>query len=1043
MRDPNRTRRLLVPLLVLAAAAAIAAARPARALTGAEELAIGLAVELIAGLTAAAAQSGATQVRCKAQVTGPDGDDKKANLEFDTEQILETDLDCDTGTVMATNGSGLAHWAWAKLHYKDTAPAGSERWGPNLTDYKDKNGIGGYTWTFAWAHPDDDPEPGNQGSENCKGPNATCAAGVAVFALEGEVTEKLRKADAAKVESASGGGSGQSAGARAAAADTGLGAIAVSAFGAFYAAPGMFDFLVDGDTVTVVPRFGSPVDLVHSTGELDVSPTAPDAPPALLPPRFLGLSELGDEVSGSTWAEAAAAVPGLAPADATPAELTVAGAALAFAPLTLARLDGGGAERGELDLLAEYFASPTAVRVVAPALAQPGYVPRVTHREVVVGDRPISAAGIAPELRGAVLPAVFGGTNRTGARVAPDLELVGLLIGVEGSLLEALDLSAATPGSELRTRLDGLAVGDEFDASVSVSSGGGMLQTMHQTVGLLFDDFTVGDSFLFLDTPGTALALENDPSILTGQREIALHLLSSASENAVFLSTQGGVFSQDQADEAFGVGRLTWDGPDARPGAPGEGDGRFDLGAGGANAFAVRIDALEPFGGQPLDVGLGVEVVLVDGTAAAAAVPLTREIAAPEMVLLPYHLLGLPPSTGPLPARSVSLVVDGSRTADYRIAVDSVGTTRVDTWPPYVDTFAGEPLALQRVLPGPAFASAAAPLAPGGQREATVEILATEGVSSLDLIVGEGGLVYFQGPGVLGRAALAWDGPDGGPAIDPNPLPGFDPAAVGADAFALTVESLSFGGAITGGIELQLLLYPSGGGPPLAHPPAILAEPLAGPVALEFPLDGFAPVEAPASAAVGEAGPAAVVLEIRATTQDNVQLVLGPLQVVAPVCGDGEVEGGETCDDGNLVPADGCSVRCRTESLLRFRGPAAGGSVELVVEGVPVTAETVPGMSAPDVAVLCAAAIHGEPALAALGITAAADGDTLATDGRIDDVFLRDAGLLPATDRFARDFGRTDCCAAGCPADLDGDCDVDGSDLARYGEGLGGAEGAP
>src|SRR5690606_27554865 len=32
-----------------------------------------------------------------------------------------------------------------------------------------------------------------------------------------------------------------------------------------------------------------------------------------------------------------------------------------------------------------------------------------------------------------------------------------------------------------------------------------------------------------------------------------------------------------------------------------------------------------------------------------------------------------------------------------------------------------------------------------------------------------------------------------------------------------------------------------------------------------------------------------------------------------PICGDGLLEGDETCDDGNLDPADGCSATCTME----------------------------------------------------------------------------------------------------------------------------------
>jgi cysteine-rich repeat protein len=39
----------------------------------------------------------------------------------------------------------------------------------------------------------------------------------------------------------------------------------------------------------------------------------------------------------------------------------------------------------------------------------------------------------------------------------------------------------------------------------------------------------------------------------------------------------------------------------------------------------------------------------------------------------------------------------------------------------------------------------------------------------------------------------------------------------------------------------------------------------------------------------------------------------GPGDVVEPICGDGLAQGGETCDDGNTDPDDGCDATCATE----------------------------------------------------------------------------------------------------------------------------------
>jgi cysteine-rich repeat protein len=41
-----------------------------------------------------------------------------------------------------------------------------------------------------------------------------------------------------------------------------------------------------------------------------------------------------------------------------------------------------------------------------------------------------------------------------------------------------------------------------------------------------------------------------------------------------------------------------------------------------------------------------------------------------------------------------------------------------------------------------------------------------------------------------------------------------------------------------------------------------------------------------------------------------------------PVCGDGTLDPGEECDDGNTIPADRCSATCTTENPDTCPGPA-------------------------------------------------------------------------------------------------------------------------
>jgi spore coat protein A len=110
-------------------------------------------------------------------------------------------------------------------------------------------------------------------------------------------------------------------------------------------------------------------------------------------------------------------------------------------------------------------------------------------------------------------------------------------------------------------------------------------------------------------------------------------------------------------------------------------------------------------------------------------------------------------------------------------------------------------------------------------------------------------------------------------------------------------------------------------------------------------------------------------------------------------CGNGEKEPTEGCDDGNRRDGDLCSARCRGEEFTAFSGVAAGGSVELSVEGVSVGVATSPGWTPAEVAAALAATINANPVLAGLGVSATANGDTVVVGGEIGSVTILDAGL--------------------------------------------------
>ena len=110
-------------------------------------------------------------------------------------------------------------------------------------------------------------------------------------------------------------------------------------------------------------------------------------------------------------------------------------------------------------------------------------------------------------------------------------------------------------------------------------------------------------------------------------------------------------------------------------------------------------------------------------------------------------------------------------------------------------------------------------------------------------------------------------------------------------------------------------------------------------------------------------------------------------------CGNRILEPPEECDDGNVVPGDGCSPACLLEDDVSIFGTAQGGGLELTVDGVLVPVPTTPGQSAEDVAQAIAAAIEADPVLSASGVTAFADANRVVTTGTIDSVTINDPGL--------------------------------------------------
>ncbi|MBK7948254.1 MAG: hypothetical protein IPK00_05835 [Deltaproteobacteria bacterium] len=86
-------------------------------------------------------------------------------------------------------------------------------------------------------------------------------------------------------------------------------------------------------------------------------------------------------------------------------------------------------------------------------------------------------------------------------------------------------------------------------------------------------------------------------------------------------------------------------------------------------------------------------------------------------------------------------------------------------------------------------------------------------------------------------------------------------------------------------------------------------------------------------------------------------------------------------------------VKFEIASSLQVNGLAAGGTLDLEVDGVPISVVTSPGQTAAQVAAAIAAAVNADPTLRPLGIAATASGSTVFSNGSIVVIGDTDPGI--------------------------------------------------
>ena len=418
--------------------------------------AVGNVYSILKGLDKKLRGESKRQVWCVAKIDGPHGQsghDVAYNDDHDVyDSIFESELDAAT-RAEAENHGRFYHFATGEMHYKDFGS--NNGWRPNAS-------FGFYNnqaWILsAYAGPDGNPTPGQD--------NTTSADAVCLFHASGmDITSWKPQKRSSSVSSPK---AKRLANYSVAAnlvvpfqrltevPDTGAEPVRAESQAGLYFSPGRFIFKrLAGGQVQVSPIGGEQmVELFNNTVTVGDQPAPIPKPFGGLVGTASGLvADMVDQLDGSLNTA-------LLPAA---QRLTLTGAALYLGSGSYPRYFADGSEKSQFDLLRDYFNDLNAVRIAAPAQAQARYVPNVTCRELVTGDQPVDCPNISDDLRQSIVPAQMDNS----AEGLPVEDLIGIVVAVSGSLADAVNLAANTPGSDIAAQAEALADGETLNIPVS------------------------------------------------------------------------------------------------------------------------------------------------------------------------------------------------------------------------------------------------------------------------------------------------------------------------------------------------------------------------------------------------------------------------------------------------------------------------------------------------------------------------------------------------------------------------------------------------
>jgi hypothetical protein len=381
-----------------------------------------LAVELLTGINRLVTDD--TRVDAQTISAGPDEDDIGFRATSDVANTpLETDLEAwttrDTGGLTLGPNPPNPHTGHARLHVQ--RGFFNKVW----------TVVPGHRYALAFPRPDSTPVPNAD--------NTTAVASVATFAHNGAIQKAFTVADTSDALLQNG---------KRVALQIGEEDITVKTGAALVWSREAFKLEDDGTSVMVVPPVQR-VTLFHNFVQLQGHPNFRN-------PFITGNHPLLDRMVENINNAVNTTLNQQELSPLSTVDFTLAAAAIVFEPGTFVR-----GTKTDRQIIEEYLLS-NSVHIDVPSSVQPGYMVRVTLRELLGGTQGFMAGSFLEQQGG------FGTPDPTLGEQEQFLlqDMFGLVVESQGSLLEAINLAAQTPGSDIANLLAGLNVGDSFSLNL-------------------------------------------------------------------------------------------------------------------------------------------------------------------------------------------------------------------------------------------------------------------------------------------------------------------------------------------------------------------------------------------------------------------------------------------------------------------------------------------------------------------------------------------------------------------------------------------------